>query len=65
MCLLPVCHNIIFHDHVCEPRNVKCIYEEDKIMSLANGAQAATSSVRFIESLTPSYHSLMTCSIPY
>jgi hypothetical protein len=43
---------------------VKCIDEEDKIMCLANGAQVLASSVRFIEGLTPSYHSLMTCSIP-
>jgi hypothetical protein len=28
-------------------------------------SQVVASSLRFIEGLTPSYHSLMTCSVPY
>jgi hypothetical protein len=52
-----------FHDHVYEQKNVKCVDEEDKTMCLANGVHIVASSVRFIEGLTPSYHSLMI--VPY
>jgi len=65
MCLLPDCHSIIFMT-VCVLAKKFEIHQQRRQNHVFGKWGSDFSFIsKFTEGLTPTYHSLMTCSIPY